>query len=55
MYSEEITLEGHIIDSLILPNVWDTVMDMGGEYDLVEMNPSKLSPHRLHRMVIASS
>ena len=37
MYSEEITLEGHIIDSLILPNVWDTVMDMGGEYDLVEI------------------
>jgi lysine-ketoglutarate reductase/saccharopine dehydrogenase-like protein (TIGR00300 family) len=37
MYSEEITIEGHIIDSLILPNVWDTVMDMGGEYDLVEI------------------
>lgn len=37
MYSEEITIEGHIIDSLILPNVWDTVMDMGGEYDLVDI------------------
>lgn len=37
MYSEEITLEGHIIDSWILPRVWDAVMDLGGEFDLLEI------------------
>lgn len=36
-FSEEITLEGHIIDSWILPSVMDTVMDLGGEYDMLEI------------------
>jgi lysine-ketoglutarate reductase/saccharopine dehydrogenase-like protein (TIGR00300 family) len=36
-FSEEITLEGHIIDSWILPKVMDTVMDLGGEYDVLEI------------------
>ncbi len=36
-FSEEITLEGHIIDSWILPKVMDTVMDLRGEYDMLEI------------------
>ncbi len=36
-FSEEITLEGHIIDSWILPKVFDAVMDLGGEFDLKEI------------------
>ena len=36
-FSEEITLEGHIIDSGILSKVWGTIMDMGGEFDLQEI------------------
>jgi lysine-ketoglutarate reductase/saccharopine dehydrogenase-like protein (TIGR00300 family) len=36
-HSEEITLEGHIIDSWILPRVFDTVMDSGGAFDLEEI------------------
>ncbi|MBI3536831.1 MAG: TIGR00300 family protein [Chloroflexi bacterium] len=36
-FSEEITLEGHIIDSWILPRVFDAVMDLGGEFDLQEI------------------
>lgn len=36
-YSEEITLEGHIIDSLVLPHVWDKIMDRGGEFELIEI------------------
>ncbi len=36
-FSEEITLEGHIIDSWILPKVMDTVMDLGGEFDTQEI------------------
>lgn len=34
---EEITLEGHIIDSYILPRVWDRIMDSGGEFELLEI------------------
>jgi lysine-ketoglutarate reductase/saccharopine dehydrogenase-like protein (TIGR00300 family) len=36
-FSEEITLEGHIIDSGILAQVWGTIMDLGGEFDLQEI------------------
>lgn len=39
--SEEITLEGHIIDSYILPRVWDRIMDSGGEFDLLEIRVGK--------------
>lgn len=38
---EEITLEGHIIDSWILPRVWDRIMDGGGEFELVEIRVGK--------------
>ncbi|HVZ61040.1 MAG TPA: TIGR00300 family protein [Terriglobales bacterium] len=37
-FSEEITLEGHLIDSWILPKVFDTVMDLGGSFDLQEIH-----------------
>src|SRR5258706_4807108 len=36
-FSEEVTLEGHIIDSWVLPKVFDTVMDLGGSFDLREI------------------
>lgn len=36
-FSEEIHLRGHIIDSWALPRVFDTVMDLGGEFDLLEI------------------
>ncbi len=39
--AEEITLEGHIIDSYILPRVWDRIMDSGGEFDLLEIRVGK--------------
>ncbi len=32
----EIVLEGHIIDSWILPRVFDKIMDMGGEFEVVD-------------------
>jgi len=41
MQHEEIELKGHIIDSMILPKVFDTVMDMGGEFDVLEFNIGK--------------
>lgn len=36
-FSEEITLQGHIIDSWVLPKVFDTVMDLGGSYEMQEI------------------
>jgi lysine-ketoglutarate reductase/saccharopine dehydrogenase-like protein (TIGR00300 family) len=36
-FSEEITLEGHIIDSLILPRVFDAIMDLGGDFRVEEI------------------
>lgn len=36
-FSEDIILEGHIIDSWILPKVFDAVMDLGGSFDMQEI------------------
>jgi lysine-ketoglutarate reductase/saccharopine dehydrogenase-like protein (TIGR00300 family) len=36
-FSEEITLEGHIIDSWALPRAFDAIMDMGGWFDVQEI------------------
>lgn len=40
-FTEEITLSGHIIDSLILPRVFDTVMDYGGNFEVLKMKVGK--------------
>jgi len=37
MATETVTLEGHIIDSLILAKVLDTILQMGGTFDMNEM------------------
>jgi lysine-ketoglutarate reductase/saccharopine dehydrogenase-like protein (TIGR00300 family) len=36
-FSEEISLEGHIIDSWTLPRAFDTIMDLGGTFDVEEI------------------
>lgn len=36
-YSETITLAGHIVDSLILTKVMDTIMDHGGNFEVEEI------------------
>lgn len=40
-FTEEITLSGHIIDSLILPRVFDTVMDYGGDFEVLKIEVGK--------------
>jgi lysine-ketoglutarate reductase/saccharopine dehydrogenase-like protein (TIGR00300 family) len=35
---EEVELRGHIIDSLLLPKVFDTILALGGSYVIKEMN-----------------
>jgi len=39
--SEEIELKGHIIDSMILPRVLDTIMDMGGDFEILRLDVGK--------------
>jgi lysine-ketoglutarate reductase/saccharopine dehydrogenase-like protein (TIGR00300 family) len=41
MHRATVTMEGHIIDSLALPKVWDTIMDMGGNFDVQEFRVGK--------------
>jgi lysine-ketoglutarate reductase/saccharopine dehydrogenase-like protein (TIGR00300 family) len=41
MPSALVALEGHIIDSLALPKVWDTIMDMGGNFEVEEFRVGK--------------
>ncbi len=42
MYKREIKLSGHIIDSLILPKALDLIMDMGGDFKILEFEVGKL-------------
>ena len=37
MASETVTIEGHIIDSLTLPKVMDEIVELGGSYEIVEL------------------
>src|SRR5260370_6241024 len=55
MATETIELRGHIIDSLILPRVWDAIMDLGGNFDVEEMRVgrSKTEPSYARMRVIA--
>lgn len=41
MYSREIELKGHIIDSLIIPKALDLIMDMGGDFNIQEFHVGK--------------
>ena len=50
-----VTLSGHVIDSLVLPRVWDTIMDLGGNFDVEEMRIGrhKTEPSYARMRVIA--
>jgi lysine-ketoglutarate reductase/saccharopine dehydrogenase-like protein (TIGR00300 family) len=41
MPRREVKLSGHIIDSLILPNALDLIMDMGGDFKILEFTVGK--------------
>ncbi|MBW9223130.1 TIGR00300 family protein [Methanothermococcus sp. SCGC AD-155-E23] len=41
MFAREIELKGHIIDNLILPKVFDTILELGGDYKVLEFNIGK--------------
>ncbi len=56
-FVEEIVLEGHIIDSLILPRAFDLIMDMGGNFEVEEIRVgrSKTETSYARMKVFASS
>lgn len=41
-YSEDVELRGHLIDSLILTRVFDTIMELGGDFEVLEFRIGKL-------------
>lgn len=41
--SETVLLQGHIVDSLILPRVLDLILDAGAEYEMVEFDMGRTS------------
>ena len=41
MYNREVKLTGHIIDSLTLPRALDLIMDMGGDFQILEFQVGK--------------
>jgi hypothetical protein len=34
--SREVEAEGHLIDSMILPKIWDRIMELGGDFEVLE-------------------
>ncbi len=56
-FEEDIRVEGHIIDSLILPRVFDAIMDMGGDFDVEEIRVgrSKKEPSYARLKVFADN
>ena len=51
MYNREVKLSGHIIDSLILPNTLDLIMDMGGDFKILEFEVGKLKVDTSHAII----
>ncbi|MCQ8893921.1 MAG: TIGR00300 family protein [Methanolinea sp.] len=55
--SREVELEGHIIDSGIMTRVFDKVMDMGGNFEIIVFNvgKKKTDPSYAHLRISAES
>lgn len=51
MNSREIKLSGHIIDSLILPKTLDLIMDMGGDFEILDVHVGKLKKDVSHARI----
>ncbi len=51
MNTREIKLSGHIIDSLILPKTLDLIMDMGGDFEILDVHVGKLKKDVSHARI----
>ncbi|MFY9300990.1 MAG: TIGR00300 family protein [Candidatus Nitrosotenuis sp.] len=51
-FSSEVEVKGHLIDSMILTKIFDVIMDLGGEFEVITMQVGKkkkdLSYAKLH-------
>ncbi len=55
MITEEVTLEGHIIDSLILSKVLDEILAHGAEFRITEMSVGQTRDNRSFARVEVSA
>jgi lysine-ketoglutarate reductase/saccharopine dehydrogenase-like protein (TIGR00300 family) len=51
MHTREVKLSGHIIDSLILPKALDLIMDMGGDFKILDFEVGKLKGDISHARI----
>jgi lysine-ketoglutarate reductase/saccharopine dehydrogenase-like protein (TIGR00300 family) len=51
MVSEQVTLEGHIIDSKVLGNVLDDILSFGGEFRILEVHIGRSRDERSHARI----
>jgi len=51
MDTREIKLSGHIIDSLTLPKTLDLIMDMGGDFEILDIHVGKLKKDVSHARI----
>lgn len=50
-FTEDISLRGHIIDSWILPKVFDTIMDCGGTFDVLAIDVGRHQDEPSHARI----
>ena len=54
-YEREIQVSGHIVDSLILSKVFDTVMDLDGEFEVLDINIGKHKKDKSYARLLVSA
>ncbi len=52
MVKEEVSLRGHIIDSLILPRVLDTIMDLEGNFQILQLDVGRTKTDESHARIL---
>ncbi len=55
MYKREVSLSGHIIDSMILPTALDLIMEMGGDFKIIEFKVGKLKVDISHARILVEA
>ena len=53
-FSHEIEVSGHLIDSLILTKIFDSIMDLDGEFQVEEISIGKKKTDRSHARLLVS-
>ncbi|MGP3667469.1 MAG: ornithine cyclodeaminase [Candidatus Bathyarchaeota archaeon] len=52
-FTSEVEVEGHLIDSMILTRIWDKIMELGGDFEVLEFKVGKRkTDYSYARMVV---